>query len=197
MTQITRYSEDDASTFNAALVSLETLYNTIGNVIGTIDQGSLTIDSPEINIIVPAGYRWLQLEVNTYTTYTGADNETANLRLNDDASALYAVVGYYAHGVPVYQRTGRTQWEAVVATAGGIAQFGTTQFTIMPMSSEIVMLGRSFLKATVSGGTNGLFAFRSFGRYTGSGGITSMRFYPSTSSKFISGTYWRLRGVLS
>lgn len=195
---IARYSEDDSSTFNAALQSLEDLYTRIGNVLAPISSDALTSDASEIRITVPTGYRWLRFEVNTYTTKTSADQETVYLELNNDTSAVYAAVGQYDQAAPgTYRQTGITAWSQNAATAGGIAKFGTIRFMILPMSSEVVMFSSSFFRGTTSGGFNNLGSLRLFGRYTGSGTITSLRFYVGSGNKLISGTYWRLKGAVS
>lgn len=191
---IDRYSESAASIFNAELARLETLYNTVGNVLSPIDDGALTTDEPELRVTVPSGYRWLILDVCCYTNKTSSDQDVVSLELNNDASAVYAAVGQYGtnFGSPTYRQTGITGWPSLTATVGGVAVYGVARYTIMPLSSEVVMFNVSVRKQTL-----GVESLRTFGRYTGSGTVTSLRVYPTSPNKLVSGSYWRLRGILS
>lgn len=192
--KIERYGAFTAATFNAALAQLETNYNAVGNTIAPIAEGALTTDSQEFSITVPTGYRWLRLEVGTYTTKTTTEQDQVYLELNGDGSASYAAVGQYNQNLSTYRQTGITAWTSNTATAGGTPALSTLRFMIMPLVSEVVMFNTSYHK-----GTTLVYALRTFGRYTASGTVTSLRLYtnPGTGYKMIAGTYWRLKGAVS
>lgn len=131
---INRYEETNATVLNRALGELEERYQSTGNAMEMISEGTLTANTTQVSLSLGGiGWRWLRLRAVMQIS----KNVWAGLRANQDPSNSYHSVVVQDLGVFVQEKNK----SAVLGLLGDAGQVGSIDVSFMLNSVGFMMHG--------------------------------------------------------
>jgi hypothetical protein len=181
MSLVSRYSADDATSYNAALQSLEDLYLRIGNVFEVIASGTLEAETLVIDLPVSSD-TWRVVRLMTNLEAVSGVGAFSRIYANNNKADVY---GYTGLIVTTAISDGATLSTSGISQRVGISAFGDAWFYFTPFGF--------IMSSTITNESGGAFIYR-YGGYGQVGSVQSLQI-EMIDAYFATGGTYILEGI--